>query len=78
MGLPPCVAAKTRLTVTVSPNSLRLQAIVIRNGELNEVESAELVPGDIIQVRVGDRVPADARVLRLEAGKFENDIATCL
>jgi Ca2+-transporting ATPase len=30
------------------------------------MDAAELVPGDIIAVKVGDRVPADARVLELQ------------
>lgn len=45
-----------------------IQAFVIRDGELQDVDSADLVPGDIVQLRVGDRVPADCRVIRLEAG----------
>lgn len=39
-----------------------------RNGELKEVDAVDLVPGDILQLRVGDRVPADCRIIRLEAG----------
>ncbi len=38
-------------------------AQVLRNGELREIETAFLVPGDILLLRVGQRVPADARVL---------------
>ncbi len=40
-----------------------LKARVIRNGELREVDSTMLVPGDIIMVEEGDKVPADARVI---------------
>ncbi len=42
---------------------LALQARVRRDGEWGAVASRELVPGDIIRVRLGDIVPADARVL---------------
>jgi len=38
-------------------------ASVLRNGEEIDVPSAEIVPGDIIFIRTGDRVPADARIL---------------
>ncbi|MBM3232023.1 cation-translocating P-type ATPase [Candidatus Pacearchaeota archaeon] len=40
-----------------------LKAKVIRNGELREIDSTLLVPGDIIMVEDGDKVPADARVI---------------
>ncbi len=36
---------------------------VIRNNEEKEVESFELVPGDIVLVESGDKIPADMRVL---------------
>lgn len=38
---------------------------VLRDGAVRELPAAELVPGDVIEVRVGDRVPADARLLSL-------------
>ncbi|XP_078435457.1 calcium-transporting ATPase 1, endoplasmic reticulum-type-like [Wolffia australiana] len=42
------------------------QATVRRNGELiANLPAKELVPGDIVELRAGDKVPADMRVLRL-------------
>ena len=38
-------------------------ALVLRNGEPKEVQTAFLVPGDILLLKVGQRVPADARLL---------------
>ena len=38
------------------------KARVIREGIEMEVKAAEIVPGDIIVLRAGDRVPADARL----------------
>jgi Ca2+-transporting ATPase len=43
------------------------QAKVIREGVRQSVPAAELVPGDIILVEEGDRVPADARLLHCTA-----------
>ncbi|MEK6893953.1 MAG: cation-translocating P-type ATPase [Nanoarchaeota archaeon] len=40
-----------------------LKTRVIRNGELRDIDSTLLVPGDIIMVEEGDKVPADARVI---------------
>jgi Ca2+-transporting ATPase len=38
-------------------------ASVIREGEPVEIPSAEVVPGDVVVLTTGDRVPADARLL---------------
>jgi Ca2+-transporting ATPase len=38
-------------------------ALVLRNGQQKEVQTAFLVPGDILLLKIGQRVPADARIL---------------
>jgi magnesium-transporting ATPase (P-type) len=43
---------------------LSLDAQVRRDGEWRVVEAEQLVPGDVVRVRSGDRVPADLRLLR--------------
>jgi Ca2+-transporting ATPase len=40
-------------------------ATVIREGGRKIIKSADLVPGDIINVKMGDKVPADARIIRM-------------
>ncbi|CAN6471144.1 unnamed protein product [Victoria cruziana] len=41
-------------------------AMVIRDGAfVPSLPAAELVPGDIVELRVGDKVPADMRILKL-------------
>lgn len=42
--------------------SLKIKCRVIRDGKLKEIPIEELVPGDIVDVRDGDKVPADIRV----------------
>ncbi|XP_023522698.1 calcium-transporting ATPase 1, endoplasmic reticulum-type-like [Cucurbita pepo subsp. pepo] len=46
------------------------QASVIRNGKHVSIVSKDIVPGDIVELRVGDKVPADMRVLRLISSTF--------
>ena len=38
-------------------------ASVVRNGCVDVIPSAQLVPGDIIELKTGDTVPADARLI---------------
>ncbi len=40
-----------------------IKASVLRNGHAIRVDSAELVPGDILLLSAGDIVPADARII---------------
>lgn len=37
---------------------------VIRDGKVREIPVRELVPGDIVQLEAGDKVPADGRILQ--------------
>ena len=43
---------------------LASHAIVLRDGSRHEIAAAELVPGDIVLLASGDKVPADLRLLR--------------
>jgi Ca2+-transporting ATPase len=51
-----------------------LKATVIRNGIEAEIDSRELVPGDIILLETGSKVPADARLIDIAA--FQVDEAS--
>jgi Ca2+-transporting ATPase len=48
-----------------------LQAVVVRNGKTEKIDSEKLVPGDIILLETGNKVPADARII--EAMRLEVD-----
>ena len=39
------------------------QAVVIRSGMKQTVAAREIVLGDIVEVKGGDRIPADIRVI---------------
>lgn len=40
------------------------KATVIRDGQKQEIDSADLLPGDIVFVEAGDVIPSDARVIQ--------------
>jgi Ca2+ transporting ATPase len=48
-------------------------AKVVRNGKVQHLKAEELVPGDITDVAVGDRIPADCRLLSVESNSFRVD-----
>lgn len=51
------------------------EAKVLRNGALKRIKADDLVPGDIISVAVGDRIPADCRLLSIQSNSFNVDQA---
>lgn len=52
------------------------KAKVLRNGKWNEEDAAVLVPGDIISIKLGDIVPADARLLEGDPLKIDQSALT--
>lgn len=50
-------------SLEVVKEAVQLQTDVLREGELKTVPFEDLVPGDVIDLRVGSRIPADARLI---------------
>lgn len=55
---------------------LAIKARVKRDGKWTTPESRELVPGDVIRVRLGDIVPADARLLEGDSIEVDQSALT--
>ena len=55
---------------------LETKATVIRNGKQSEIDSSDLVVGDVLVLAAGDKVPADARVIQAEKFKVEESALT--
>ena len=51
-------------------------AQVLRDGRRQEIDAAELVPGDIVFLVAGDRVPADLRLIEVRSLKIEEAALT--
>ena len=51
------------------------EAKVTRDGAVRKIRADDLVPGDVISVAVGDRIPADCRLLSIQSNSFAVDQA---
>jgi len=50
-------------------------AVVLRDGEIKKIQTAEIVVGDVVQIAVGDRVSADLRLIDILTTTFRIDQA---
>lgn len=50
-------------------------AAVIREGSPIKVKAEELVPGDVVSIAVGDKIPADCRLIAINSSAFRVDQA---
>ena len=55
--------AKATRAMEALSRSMQSQATVIRRGEKQQIPAVELVPGDLVLLQSGDKVPADLRLL---------------
>ncbi len=55
---------------------LSLDAMVIRGGRRKKINAEHLVPGDIVLLEPGDRVPADLKLLEVKNLKIEEAVLT--
>ena len=52
------------------------RAIVLRNGQKQVVEAVDLVPGDVVFLEAGEKVPADARVFQVRNLHVDESLLT--
>uniref|UniRef100_A0A669BP06 Sodium/potassium-transporting ATPase subunit alpha n=1 Tax=Oreochromis niloticus TaxID=8128 RepID=A0A669BP06_ORENI len=57
-------------------NLVPQQALVIRDGQKNQINANELVVGDLVEIKGGDRVPADIRIITSQGCKVDNSSLT--
>lgn len=55
---------------------LALRAVALRDGERRSVEGETLVPGDIVLLEAGDKVPADMRLLQTAGLQIQESVLT--
>merc|ERR1711931_184255 len=68
--------AKSAKIMESFKNLVPQYAVVRRNGEKITVKAAELTLGDIVDIKFGDRAPADLRVIEARGFKVDNSSLT--
>uniref|UniRef100_A0A8D0H6Q0 Sodium/potassium-transporting ATPase subunit alpha n=1 Tax=Sphenodon punctatus TaxID=8508 RepID=A0A8D0H6Q0_SPHPU len=57
-------------------NLVPQQATVIREGDKSPINANQLVVGDLVEIKGGDRVPADIRIITAQGCKVDNSSLT--
>lgn len=52
------------------------QAVVLRDGQRATIPADELVPGDVVFLQSGDKVPADLRLFRVKSLQIQESVLT--
>lgn len=68
--------SKASRALGVLKKILKIKAIVIRDGSKKQILQEDIVPGDIIILQSGDRVPADGRLLSAKDLKIDESVLT--
>uniref|UniRef100_A0A8C8DSU2 Sodium/potassium-transporting ATPase subunit alpha n=1 Tax=Oryzias sinensis TaxID=183150 RepID=A0A8C8DSU2_9TELE len=68
--------AKSSKIMESFKNMVPQQALVIREGEKVQINAEEVVAGDLIEVKGGDRIPADVRIVSAHGCKVDNSSLT--
>ncbi|WP_312946897.1 cation-transporting P-type ATPase [Agrobacterium sp.] len=57
-------------------NMIAPHATVLRNGEKQNIDARKIVPGDVVLLEAGDKVPADIRIMRARNLQINEAILT--
>uniref|UniRef100_A0A8D2PU66 ATPase Na+/K+ transporting subunit alpha 2 n=1 Tax=Zosterops lateralis melanops TaxID=1220523 RepID=A0A8D2PU66_ZOSLA len=68
--------AKSSKIMDSFKNMVPQQALVIREGEKIQINAENVVVGDLVEVKGGDRVPADMRIISSHGCKVDNSSLT--
>lgn len=68
--------AKSSKIMESFKNMVPQQALVIRNGEKLSINAEGVVVGDLVEVKGGDRIPADLRIISAHGCKVDNSSLT--
>ncbi|XP_026220191.1 sodium/potassium-transporting ATPase subunit alpha-1 [Anabas testudineus] len=68
--------AKSSKIMEFFKNMVPQQALVIRDGEKKSINTEEVVVGDLVEIKGGDKIPADLRIISAHGCKVDNSSLT--
>ncbi|XP_067849038.1 sodium/potassium-transporting ATPase subunit alpha [Heptranchias perlo] len=68
--------AKSSRIMESFKNMVPQQALVVRDGEKSTINAEDVVAGDLVEVKGGDRIPADLRIISAHGCKVDNSSLT--
>ncbi|XP_004688432.1 PREDICTED: sodium/potassium-transporting ATPase subunit alpha-4 isoform X3 [Condylura cristata] len=70
------LSTKYSVDLTTVRGITHMRALVIRGGEKLHIDAQEVVLGDLVEVKGGDRIPADIRLISAQGCKVDNSCLT--
>jgi Ca2+-transporting ATPase len=68
--------SKALKAIDALARSMTTEAVVVRGGKKLRLDAAELVPGDIVFLQAGDKVPADLRLIAVRGLQIDESALT--
>ncbi|XP_028991700.1 sodium/potassium-transporting ATPase subunit alpha-1-like [Betta splendens] len=68
--------AKSSKIMEFFKNMVPQQALVIRDGEKKSINTEDVVVGDVVEIKGGDKIPADLRIIGAHSCKVDNSSLT--
>jgi len=65
-------SSKSAALMAQFKNFIPPKATVFREGKKKEINAIELVPGDIVEINLGDNIPADVVLVKTSEMKVNN------
>ncbi len=68
--------SKAESALSVLETYVKDQAIVVRDGRQRQIDAKDIVPGDIVRISHGNRIPADGRVIFVNDFEVDESMLT--
>ncbi|WP_187260586.1 cation-translocating P-type ATPase [Pontibacter beigongshangensis] len=68
--------SKAKQAINALSKELKTETQLVRNGRKLKIDAEELVPGDVVLLKSGDRVPADLRLVEVKSLKVDESALT--